>query len=124
MCYFYATHSPVKLNQSIGRITRAYPGKKYANVIIPMTKIIYAPKEERIMGVGKSKVNPSQTVGRLDWKDVYYTLSDFSEEFLEKHGIYTKEYLKFLRLQHQKRQEIEEMKKKLFSQLEIRLAYL
>lgn len=124
LCYFYATHSPVKLNQSIWRVTRMYPDKKYANILVPKTKIIYAPQEERKIGGGKSKVNPSQTVGRLDWKDVYYTLADFTEAYLLKHGICSKDYDKFLKLQNQKREEIEQMKKSLFSQLDIRLAYL
>lgn len=122
--YFYAIHSPVKLNQSIGRVTRALKGKKYANIIIPLTKIVYAPKAKNKIWTGGKIPSISNTVGRLDWKDVYYTLGDFSEEYLQKHGIYTKEYLKFLKKQYIKRQEIEGMKTKLLETLEIRLETL
>lgn len=123
---FFVMRSPVNLTQGIGRVTRAYPGKTYANVLMPPTKVVYsAHSEDRKKKRKKDGPNnPSEepkNLGKLDRKDIYYTLSEFTEEYLHANKIYSADHLKLIRQQHLKKKEIEDVKRKLFSQLERRL---
>jgi superfamily II DNA or RNA helicase len=41
LAYFYPTTSPVKVWQGTGRITRIFPEKKHAKIIMPTTRVLY-----------------------------------------------------------------------------------
>lgn len=126
---FYVMRSPVNLTQGIGRVTRAYPGKTYANVLMPPTKVVYSAKDgakriQRKKDGGGLSSDEAKNLWKLDRKDVYYTLSEFTEEYLHANKIYSADHLKLIRQQHLKKKEIEDMRRKLFSQLERRLWYV
>ena len=109
----YSLHSPVKLNQFIGRICRAHESKPFAKLICPPTKIIYEPKEKLEISEDPKSITThvSDTVWKLRREDAYYTLGDFSIEYLVANWLtYLQVYKDYIESQKSKRELIEASK--------------